>query len=106
MHMPERWGFVQFSGLPAGGDGSVRRGSERAREVGAAAAVYRQRAFRARTGGYATALDPLNVSDVRVEGLDFRPVMHATPSHYEIVAPGFAGATAHISQDGRVWVGR
>ena len=65
---------------------------------------YRQRAFRARTGGYATALDPLNVSDVRVEGLDFRPVMHATPSLYEIVAPGFAGATVHISQDGRVWV--
>ena len=30
--------------------------------------------------------------------------MTATPSLYEICAPGFGGATVHIDQDGRVWV--
>ena len=67
---------------------------------------YRQRRFAPRTGGYAATLDALNVSDVRVDGLEFQPVMHATPSLYEITAPGFDGAVVHIDQDGRVWVTR
>jgi hypothetical protein len=107
MHMPERWGFVQFSGLQAGGgtEAFVEDPNERVKWA-LRRLYYRQRAFRARTGGYATALDPLNFSDVRVDGLDFRPAMNATSSLYEIVAPGFAGVTVHITQDGRVWVGR
>ena len=62
--------------------------------------------FARRVGGYAATLEALNASDIRVDGLDFRPVMHATPSLYEIVAPGFDGALVHINQDGRVWAGR
>jgi hypothetical protein len=104
MHMPERWGYVQFSGVPAGGgtEAFVEDPNERVKWA-LRRLYYRQRKVRAAQGRYATALDPLNVSDVRVDGLDFRPVMHATPSLYEIVAPGFAGATVHINQDGKAW---
>jgi hypothetical protein len=49
------------------------------------------------------ALDP---TDLRVDGLQFRPVLSATPSMYEIVAAGFAGAVVHINQEGRAWVTR
>ena len=40
MHMPERWGFVQFSGVEVGrGTRAVRRRPERTRQVGAPPAV-------------------------------------------------------------------
>ena len=65
---------------------------------------YRQRAFREKSGGYASTLAPLAVDNIRVEGLDFRPTLTATASLYEIVAAGFGGATVHIDQDGRVWM--
>jgi len=42
----------------------------------------------------------------RVEGVDFRPVLHVMPSLYEITAKGFDGAVVHITQDGRVWLTR
>ena len=46
----------------------------------------------------------MGASDIRVDGVDFRPVLNATPSLYEITANGFAGAVVHITQDGRVWL--
>jgi hypothetical protein len=41
-----------------------------------------------------------------VDGVDFRPVLHATLSLYEIAANGFDGAVVHLTQDGRVWLTR
>ena len=67
---------------------------------------YRQRRFREASGGYAATLAALHASDIRVDGVDFRPVLHATPSLYEITAKGFDGAVVHITQDGRVWLTR
>jgi len=107
MHMPERWGYVQFSGVPAGTgtDPFVEDPNERVKWA-LRRLYYRQRAFRATGGAYAAKLDALNAPDIRVDGVDFRPVMHATSSLYEIVAPGLGGAVVHIDQDGRVWVTR
>jgi hypothetical protein len=67
---------------------------------------YRQRTFRTANGRYAASLDLLKAGDIQVDGAPFRPVMFASPSIYEISAEGFAGATAHIDQDGRVWLTR
>ncbi len=105
MHMPERWGYVQFSGVGAGAgtEAFVDDPNERVKWA-LRRLYYRQRTRRATSGAYASTLDALDVASIRVEGLDFRPAMHATPSFYEIVAPGFAGAVVHIDQDGRVWV--
>ena len=41
-----------------------------------------------------------------MDGIDFHPLFHATPSLYEMAAAGFDGAVVHINQDGRVWVTR
>jgi hypothetical protein len=107
MHLPERWGYVQFSNAPAGSgtDAFVEDPNERVKWA-LRRLYYRQRRFRDATRAYATTLDALHASDIRVDGVDFRPVLHATPSLYEITANGFDGAVAHITQDGRVWLTR
>jgi hypothetical protein len=65
---------------------------------------YRQRAHRAAHGRYAPDLATIRSDEVRVDGLAFLPVMSATASQFEIVAPGFDGTMVHLVQDGRVWV--
>jgi hypothetical protein len=104
MHMPERWGYVQFSARIAGSgtDAFVADPNERVRWA-LRRLYYRQQRLRATTRGYATSLAELDAADISVEGLEFRPVLQRTPTLYEITAPGFAGALVHIDQDGRVW---
>lgn len=104
MHMPERWGYVQFSDTVAGTGTTalVEDPNERVKWA-LRRLYYRQRTYRAAHGTYAATVDALNGSDVRVEGLDFHPAISLTPSSYEIVARGFAGALVHIAADGRVW---
>ncbi len=107
MHMPERWGYVQFSNLRAGsGTESFVADLNEGVKWALRRLYYRQRQFHTATGGYATTLERLNPSDIRVAGVDFQPAMHATASLYEITATGVNGAVVHISQDGRVWVTR
>jgi hypothetical protein len=105
MHLPERWGYVQFSGMPAGSkvEAFVEDPNENVKWA-LRRLYYRQRAWREKSGGFASTLKALAAEDIRVDGLDFRPSITATPSLYEIVAAGFGGATVHIDQDGRVWV--
>jgi hypothetical protein len=107
MHMPERWGYVQFSAAPAGAlaEAFVEDPNERVRWA-LRRLYYRQRRFRAANGVYATVLAPLEPADISVDGLQFRPVIHATASAYEISASGFAGVEVHINQEGRVWLTR
>jgi hypothetical protein len=107
MHMPERWGYVQFSGAVAGsGTDSYRDDPNERVKWALRRLYYRQRQFRAAHGAYASSLDVLKTSDIQVDGLEFRPDMTATTSMYEIAAEGFQGVLVHVNQDGRVWVGR
>jgi hypothetical protein len=107
MHLPERWGYVQFSGLVAGGgtEAFVSDPNERVKWA-LRRLYYRQRQFQADNRVYATTLAPLNAQDIRVEGLDFRPMLEGTATIYRISAAGFGGARVHIDQDGRVWITR
>lgn len=107
MHMPERWGFVQFSAEHAGKGATafVENPDERVKWA-LRRLYYRQRQFRASQGRYASDLAGLNASDVRVEGIDFAPAMQSTDSLYEISAKGFGGATVHIRHDGKIWITR
>jgi hypothetical protein len=106
MHMPERWGYVQFSSRLAGSgtDPFVEDPNESVK-WGLRRLYYRQRRFRAATGRYAETLDTLNAGGSRVDGLD-APVLQATRSLYEITAKGSGDTLVHIDQDGRVWVTR
>lgn len=106
MHMPERWGYVQFAEAPGSPSASfVDEPNERVKWA-LRRLYYRQRSYRTAHAMFATTLDALNVSDIRVDGLDFKPVMQTTASGYEITASGFEGTTVHITHDSRVWVTR
>jgi hypothetical protein len=107
MHMPERWGFVQFSDAPAGTRSTpfVENPNERVKWA-LRRLYYRQRAFRAAHGRYAPDLQALDAAGIQVEGLEFRPSIQATDSLYEIRAHGFDGAVVHLREDGRVRVTR
>ena len=107
MHMPERWGYVQFSNVRAGGgtDAFIEDPNERVKWA-LRRLYYRQRRVHDAKGGYATTLGAIDAGNIRVDGIDFHPVMDATATRYEIVAKGFDGASAHIREDGRVWLTR
>lgn len=118
MHMPERWGIVEFvERLPStvepstGGQSARQQAADAVPPVGNDAVAwalrrlyYRQQAHRRAHGRYASDLATLSVSDIRVDGLDFRPTLQVTDSLYEISAPGVDGATVRIRSDGRVWI--
>lgn len=105
MHMPERWGFVQFSDAAAWQEGAsfVENPNERVKWA-LRRLYYRQREHRRAHGRYATGLAALDAAHIKVDGLEFRPSMQATDSFYEIRADGFNGALVHLTQDGRVWL--
>lgn len=107
MHMPERWGFVQFSAATAGGEATpfVEDRNDRVKWA-LRRLYYRQRQYRAAHGRYASDLGALDASNIHIEGLEFRPAMKVTETLYEIRAPGFDGAAIHIRQDGKVWMTR
>lgn len=107
MHVPERWGFVQFTDAVAG-TREVAFVEDRNERVKWALRrlYYRQRDYRAQHGRYADSLDALDVATITVDGLEFRPTLASAGALYEISAPGFDGATVHLRHDGRVWVTR
>jgi hypothetical protein len=104
MHMPERWGFVQFSDRLAG-DGVapfVVDADEPVRH--ALRAVYHaQRVHRADTGWYAEGLEELKLTAFDpAERSGF--AMQATRLQYTASLPSRAGTGRwHIRDDGKVW---
>ena len=105
MHMPERWGILQFSDVVAG-TRAVPFVEDRNDRVKWALRrlYYRQRVHRATHGRYATDLADLQPGDISVDGLDFTPMLHGTPSTYELVAPGLRRCL-RPSHPGRARVG-
>ena len=57
---------------------------------------YRQRDYRSTHGRYASDLSLLNVADIRVDGMEFRPSIQVTDSLYELRAAGFDDAVLHL----------
>jgi len=106
MHMPERWGYVQFAEAPVGPSATFVDDPNERVKWALRRLYYRQRSYRTAHGAFASTLDALNASDIRVEGLEFKPAMQTTASTYEITATGFEGAILHLTSDGRVWTVR
>ena len=104
MHMPERWGYVQFADRAPGSqpDPFAEDPNERVKWA-LRRLYYRQSDYRRAHGTYATSLDALDAGNIPVDGLSFRPMLQTTASQYEIAAPGFGGATIHLNHEGRVW---
>src|SRR5262249_30516800 len=106
MHMPERWGYVQFAETAAGAPAPtfVEDANERVKWA-LRRLYYRSRRYAAaHDGHYASDLAALDAANISVEGMAFKPAMQVTDSLYEISAPGFSGTVVRIRQDGKVWV--
>ena len=107
MHMPERWGFVQFSGMQSGaGSEAFVEDPDEAVRWALRRLYYRQRRYRAEHGKYATDLAALDAANIRVEGIEFQPALQAIADLYQISAKGFGGAILWIRQDGRTGITR
>lgn len=102
MHLPERWGYVQFSAQLAGkGDEPFRPAPDALIRWQLRQLYYRQRLFQKRYGRYARTLDELNIPP------DWRQRYHltleTTASCYELAATLPDGSRLHIREDGRLW---
>lgn len=103
MHMPERWGYVQFSDAravtqPSTAATFVENPEERVKWA-LRRLFYRQADYRKANGRYAHTLAELGASDVKVEGVQ----LHATDDLYVMTAPSAAGGVITLRQDGKVW---
>ena len=101
MHMPERWGYVQFSKAAPGAPSPFVDDPDEPVRWLLRRIYYRQADYRKANGHYARTLAPLTGQD-----LDLRSVeLHATDDLYVLTAPAPSGAVVTLRQDGRVWTG-
>ena len=76
MHMPERWGVVQLSiGPPTNRPRRLSRTAMTGSNGRCGASTTGNAQTGAAHGRYARDLTLLNVGDIHVEGLDFRPTV-------------------------------
>jgi hypothetical protein len=102
MHMPERWGYVQFSDVQAGQDvEGFQPGPVEGVKWALRRLYYRQADFRKAHGRYARTLTELKATDVPIDGVQ----LHATDELYVLSRLTIAG-TVYLRQDGKVWVSR
>ena len=99
MHMPERWGYVQFSSRTAGaGADSFTEPANQQVEWALRRLYYRQADYRKANGRYARSVKELGAEGLAPPGFQ----LHATDDLYVMTAPG-VGGTVHLRQDGKVW---
>jgi hypothetical protein len=104
MHMPERWGIVQFSGILVGeGTATFSTPADEHIRWALRELYYAQRAFLREYDRYASDLAALGLEGVLENGTPFRPELMTTVDGYEATAPGSDDTVWHIRQDGRIW---
>ena len=99
MHMPERWGYVQFSArLAADGTEPFFEAPDEQVKWALRRIYYRQADFLKANGRYARSTKELGVEALAPAGFQ----LHATDHLYVMTAPG-SGGVVHLRQDGKVW---
>jgi hypothetical protein len=102
MHMPERWGVVEFSDAAAGSaPEAFRDDPNEAVRWALRRLYYRQAAFKKAHGRFATTLTDLGADDMRIGGA--LPAIEVMGDRYEMRAPGVRGGLIRLRQDGKVW---
>lgn len=104
IHLPEYWGYVQFSDRIAGqGETAFEKRPEEETKWILRNLYYRQNQHAAATGSYAARLADLKPEEIAPAGTAAQIKLEATPSLYEITLPAPDGKRWHIRQDGLVW---
>ncbi|MFH1999444.1 MAG: carbohydrate-binding family 9-like protein [Planctomycetota bacterium] len=105
MHMPERWGFVQFSEKVAGTgtDGFVFNPAENAKWV-LRQVYYAQGRYFEKHNAFTSDLTALGILPLKAEGFVWPPEIRQTWSLFEARLESREGSDAwHIDNLGRVW---
>lgn len=105
MHMPERWGYVQFSDQVAGaGDESFVAPEGEQAKWALRQLYYRQKDLHREEGRFAASVAELGLAELEVDGYRWPPEIDRTWSFYEARLHGEDGQSIwHIAQDGRIW---
>jgi len=105
MHQPETWGYLQFSGKPAGrGTDSYVENPDNAVKWALRLLYYRQKAYFEKNSVYTTDPGKLGLADYKLNNSVISPSIRLTQTLYEASLPSADGkGTWHITQDGRVW---
>jgi len=103
MHLPEMWGFIQFSGIPSG-EGKTLFKWNRDEEVKWALRqlYYAQRRYASANHRYASDVGQLKAFQEQPASFDMK--LYTTPEMYEVIIKSpFSGKNWHINQEGRTW---
>lgn len=104
MHMPEMWGYVQFSDIAAG-TGKTQFNASPDEEIkwGLWQLYFQQRAYYEKHGSFTNTLEQFTVPDISLPGCPFEPWIYTTPHLFEITnrACDHEG-TWSIRQDGKI----
>lgn len=105
MHMPEMWGFLQFSEKYVGeGIDEFTYNKEEDVKWALRQLYYLQDIFFKEKGYYTNNLRELGSDQIEFNDLPGIPKIWLTQSMYEITMPGFTeGTTWHINHEGRTW---
>lgn len=99
MHMPERWGYVQFANATVAGSAAFVDHADEPLKWSLRRWYYRQADYRAANGRYARSAGQLGAGDLTMEGIQ----LHATDHLYVLTTPAPSGGVMTLRQDGRVW---
>ncbi|MDF9830392.1 carbohydrate-binding family 9-like protein [Parabacteroides sp. PF5-6] len=104
IHLPEYWGYVQFTHQAAGnGEVAFRNDPEEELKGKLRQLYYRQREYRQAYDEYSASLANLKAEEIFPTGQLKKLTIHTTPSLYEIIYAIDNSSSWHIRQDGRVW---
>ncbi len=104
MHMPEMWGYVQFSDLhPGEGSVSFVKNPDEQIKWALWQMYFQQRTYHEKYGRYSPDLEGFTVPEVNAGECSFEPEIHTTPHMFEIIAPSCNGTGLwSIRQDGKI----
>lgn len=104
IHLPEYWGYVQFSDKTVGdGISEFQAKPEETTKWVLRQLYYRQKAYAEKGGEYAKNIATLKPSELVSAQEASQITLATTPSMFEITMPDSAGTIWHIRQDGLVW---
>lgn len=103
IHMPEYWGFVQFSDK-TGGDGTdFKWNTNEDVKFALRELLNRQKAYYAEKGYFAKNMEELGGKKIKLDGLNFEPQFYPAGTFLKITMQGYEGSRWSITSDSRVW---
>lgn len=104
IHLPEYWGYVQFTNQIAGnGEVAFQKNPDEDLKWKLRQLYYRQREYRQAFDEYSSSAANLKAEEIFPVNQLSKLTIRTTPSFYEIIYSLDDTSSWHIRQDGRVW---